>query len=645
MTWLVPLGFLGLLGIIALIVIYIIKPNYQNKFISSTYVWKLSLKYKKKKLPINTLRNILLFICQMAIIAGAASIIARPFLNTNEDDGVTDVIMVIDASASMQADNGVETRLERAATAAMNDAKQAFADGKRVSVILASGGARFLVQDATAEQSALVYDALEELTVSPEEYYTFGAPDVDGAMKIAEQITAVKENTSVTLYTDVNYLSAGKVTVRNVAESTEWNAAILDVRANLVENLYRVEIDVACYGTDARIPVVCEILNIDGEGTNLSIETDAYCNNDAVTTLVLGYVTDGMSEEEAELIDEEIFVTEFDQVYVHISEDDSLAYDNQFSLYGGRKPTLRIQYYSTLPNTYWRTALDILSDVLADKWKVEVTEIRPRMNEEELATEGFDLYIFEHNAPTVIPDDGIVIYSDVTKLPAEAGVRFGGPLEANGELFLTAGEKHPITEKVTAEKISVTAFTSVIGTDGYVSLLNYEDYPMLLVKEDVDQKIVLMPFSVHYSNLVALPDFPVMLSNIMNHFFRETIQDGYVYEPGDLINLDARADILEVSGPKTNITVEELPGQITLSQPGAYTLTQVLMSGNTVIENIYVKIPASESNIVLEEEALTNPYFFDAAEDFWIDLLFYFALAVVVLLFLEGLLLHSRKQN
>ena len=62
MTWLVPLGFLGLLGIIALIVIYIIKPNYQNKFISSTYVWKLSLKYKKKKLPINTLRNILLFI-------------------------------------------------------------------------------------------------------------------------------------------------------------------------------------------------------------------------------------------------------------------------------------------------------------------------------------------------------------------------------------------------------------------------------------------------------------------------------------------------------------------------------------------------------------------------------------------------------
>jgi hypothetical protein len=70
-------------------------------------------------------------------------------------------------------------------------------------------------------------------------------------------------------------------------------------------------------------------------------------------------------EEEAELIDEEIFVTEFDQVFVHISEYDSLSYDNQFNLYGGRKPTVKIQYYSAYPNTYWRTALDILSDILS----------------------------------------------------------------------------------------------------------------------------------------------------------------------------------------------------------------------------------------------------------------------------------------
>ena len=74
MSLLTPLGLLGLVGLIVLIIIYIIKPNYQNKIISSTYIWKLSLRYRKKKIPMNKLRNILLFICQLAILAGAAFI-------------------------------------------------------------------------------------------------------------------------------------------------------------------------------------------------------------------------------------------------------------------------------------------------------------------------------------------------------------------------------------------------------------------------------------------------------------------------------------------------------------------------------------------------------------------------------------------
>ena len=80
MSWLTPLGFLGFIGLIILIIIYIIKPNYQNKIISSTFIWKLSLKLKKKKIPINTLRNVLLFICQVLVISMAAMILARPVI-------------------------------------------------------------------------------------------------------------------------------------------------------------------------------------------------------------------------------------------------------------------------------------------------------------------------------------------------------------------------------------------------------------------------------------------------------------------------------------------------------------------------------------------------------------------------------------
>ena len=75
-----PLGLLGLLGIAILILIYILKPNYQQKIISSTYVWKLSLKYRRKQVPINRLLSILLLILQILVIAACAMVLAQPFI-------------------------------------------------------------------------------------------------------------------------------------------------------------------------------------------------------------------------------------------------------------------------------------------------------------------------------------------------------------------------------------------------------------------------------------------------------------------------------------------------------------------------------------------------------------------------------------
>lgn len=63
MNWLVPLGFLGLLGLLALLLIYLIKPNFQKKSVSSTYVWKLSFRFQKKRNPITRVQDILLLIC------------------------------------------------------------------------------------------------------------------------------------------------------------------------------------------------------------------------------------------------------------------------------------------------------------------------------------------------------------------------------------------------------------------------------------------------------------------------------------------------------------------------------------------------------------------------------------------------------
>ena len=96
MRLLTPLGLIGLLGLVVWLVIYLLKPNYQNKYISSTYIWKLSLKYKKKNIPISKLRHILLLICQVLMICAAVFILANPVIVRPSENTGPDKIIVLE---------------------------------------------------------------------------------------------------------------------------------------------------------------------------------------------------------------------------------------------------------------------------------------------------------------------------------------------------------------------------------------------------------------------------------------------------------------------------------------------------------------------------------------------------------------------
>ena len=133
MSWLTPIGFLGLIGLVILIIIYIIKPNYQNKVISSTFIWKLSLKLRKKQIPISRLRNILLFICQVLAICTLAAMLAQPIIVAEQEEKKSEKIAIIDASLSMFTDFNGETRFERAVESIRLLANETFASFFRSS--------------------------------------------------------------------------------------------------------------------------------------------------------------------------------------------------------------------------------------------------------------------------------------------------------------------------------------------------------------------------------------------------------------------------------------------------------------------------------------------------------------------------------
>ena len=156
MTLLVPLGLLGLLGIVALIIIYIIRPNYQQKYISSTFVWKLSLKYRKKKIPTSKLRNLLLILCQVLILTACAAILSKPAQVLKVKIDETEVIAILDSSASMRTEMDGITRFERAVDGVQELSDEILDEEGIVSVILAESKASFLAQRVSATERSII---------------------------------------------------------------------------------------------------------------------------------------------------------------------------------------------------------------------------------------------------------------------------------------------------------------------------------------------------------------------------------------------------------------------------------------------------------------------------------------------------------
>ncbi len=636
MSLLIPLGLLGLLGLIVLILIYILKPNYQQKVISSTYVWKLSLRYKKKRLPISKLRNLLILICQILIICAAALILSKPAIVTNNAVGYDEKIIVIDASADMLAAHDEETRFARAVEMARSEAEAILDKDGRVTVITAGRQASYAVQRAGSADRSNVMTALTELQCS------YGVADVEGAMTLAEETLLFNPDAEVVYYTGTHYRNEGTaVRVEYVDDETDWNAAILGAKATIEDNYYVFEIQVACYGVSKRFEVQCELSGVNDSMDSVTLPS-AMVEAQGDETITVTYSAEaergGYNLVFVSLEDMKIY--SFEEMYIHIDEADSYFYDNEYYIYGAKRPTVKVEYYSPTPNTFYSSVLSVIANAYRPYWDIEIKEVRGK---EEPIIEGFDFYIFENEMPEKLPTDGVVFMANPDK-SLNAGFDIGRTItiqnyEGDG-VSLAPGAEHPIMENTDASNIKVTRYTQVeeSSLDGFDVLMYYEGNPVFFVKNEPDIKLAVLTFGTKYSTIGVDRSFPIIMSNLFAYYFPTTFP-GEIYHIYDKVDFTARGTGLEVTYNAETVLLEEgSAGSLILDRLGTYTVTQDLLSGEKQIEKLYVRIASSESNIKLIEDVLPNPYV-EKEDDIDInDLVLYFAAVLVGLLMLERLL-------
>ncbi len=654
MNLLLPLGLLGLLSILVLIVIYILKPNYQQKIISSTFVWKLSLKYRKKRIPISRLRNILIIICQILILTGMTLVLTKPVIE-GEKLAANEEVMIIDASGSMFVEYDGLTRFERAIERIRTRSTELFEKEGVVSVIVAGPEPYFVAQRCSSENSAVLFDKLDEMVQEETFACTYNSADMERTVEMAQNVVVENPKAEVFLYTGTEYIDTNNIQVVNMAEEDEWNVAILGCTAEYGDdNYYNISVDVGCYNRSEAVTVYCEVFSPNKDfGSSITLESEEYFFSAAEEEQTVVFTSDMQYDQFG------MKLTDFEYLYIYVEETDNLSTDNTFYQYGGIKEEIRIQYASfggyvnnngTMaeigPNNFFRSGIIAIREALKDVWDIELDIITTGIDKEtgkpNYATEDYDLYIFEHTMPEKMPTDGVVLLVDpnpyLANMPQGSGVRLEGTVDIRGPINyftkLEAGDPHPLTDGLTPEQITWTKYQKVASHDGYDELLYAGTDPVLLAKNTDEAKIAILTLDLNCSNFPLLKDFPIFLFNLFQYFMPPTIMD-FSYEVGDTVVINARGEEISISGGNIETTLTEFPSNIVVEKPGVYTLGQFDISGEYILENFFVSVPNYESYITKQVDSIPLLYVENIIEQEDKDLLVYFAAAIVALLFLE----------
>lgn len=621
MIFLIPLGFLALIGLLALLAIYLIKPSYQNKVIPSSYIWKESLKYRKKQVPASALRNVLLVICQILIIVLCAFIIATPMLRSGAAD-TDEKIVIIDASADMRAEDNYVTRFERAVEQARTLAESSVRGGEKITVILAGLKADYVAVQETS--AARINEKLDGL-LDGDTACSYGTGDIEGAMQLASELCKNNAMAQIYLYTATEYADAGEVNVVDVSSENDWNAAVLSVKAEVDENYYRFTAEVAVYGADKYVNVLLQADGVNDEKKVVHGTQRANCNGGRVQTVIF----------------EDLGIYAYDSVQISLETEDGskdgFAPDNTYTVYGGRKDEIKIQYASSLPNNFVNGALLVLQNSRKDGFDIQITQVNSSSDYE---VRGFDFYIFEHTMPSVMPSDGAVLLIDPDKIPPNLDMEIGET--RRGEFTLSAGVTHPVTEFVDASRINATYYKGITAGDDYDTLFTCGGEKVFVVKNTADSKAAVLTLDLNYSNLAMLYEFPLLMSNLFDYFIPPTVEKN-VFDVNEKIGVDARGKNVRVERGGGILQAVKTPAEIALSEPDRYVITQTLLSGKTLETPVYVKVPRAESDIFAAEEAIPGLFFMEKKEFSYNDLLIYLASALLTVFVLERFL-YSREK-
>jgi len=565
MSFVYPLGLLGLIGVPILIIIYIIKNKYTEQIIPTTYLWRLSEKFLKKKKPISLISGIVSLILQILAVVIISLLIAHPIITL--PNSAKEYCFILDGSGSMNMLNGSESRIEIGKSEIV-ELIESSADGSKYTLVFVGDSTKVVYENlGNKEKACELLEKLEPCGITV---------DYKNTIKYVQECFNNNNSLVTYLITDKEYESKN-INVINVANN-EINYSISNLD----------------YAIENSALKVTGSISTNVEKANLTLEL--FIDNSFVTEkeVEVSNLEEVNFEFDSEIID-------FTTINVNIKNEDGLILDNCDIIYNLEKnhayTTLIVSdrpfYLQSIINTIGNTSVRVVSrDQYSD------------------AMVGYSLYIFDSFAPYVLPNDGTIwLFSPIASIEG-AGFSVQDTMVNKEEGFELKYPKNStsafktLTAGLEKETVYVSEYVKYGLNKNFTTLLTHESNPIIFTgSADNGCREVVFAFDLHDSNFPMLMDFILLTKNLLTYSF-PVIMEESSFVCGDIveINVLSNCSSIRVENPKGKINYLDVNKEVAdfiVSEAGTYKLTLTFGNGENMTSkemSIFVSLPEEESS-------------------------------------------------
>ena len=593
MTFLYPIGLLGLIGIPILIIVYLIKNRYTEQTIASTYLWRLSERFLKRRNPLSRITGIISLILQLLLVFALSMAVAHPVITL--PGAAHEYCFILDGSASMNmTDNGV-SRFDRAKSEILDVVDEA-KNGSTYTLILVGGTTDVLLEKTDSKDR--VAERLDALKCFD------GAVDYTDAIVEAQGYFDENESTKIYFITDTDYRTVHNVQLVNVAQS-ENNVSIEDVSyVRKDKKTVGVSGYVVSYGADRLVDV-----EIYADGAAAPIATAKVQALDGERTVFNATVE----------------LSEFYSLTAKIPNEDSYSKDNSVTVYDIESENAYDALLISDSPFFIKSAIESVSTA-----KISVISTEDYKKEEErLAAQdktvsGYSLYVFDCYDPQALPEDGSVWF-----IGSSANVE-GSGFSIQGEVVLDSADKisltkstsslvRKLTEGIAGNDVSIKRYVKYGLYSDFTTLYSYKGNPVIFTGiNSYGNREVVFAFDLHDSNIPLLPlDFLPLVGNFLSYSFPNVIEKTDYY-CGDTaqINVISGCNSIRVETPSGEVVytdVSKAVSEFELTEVGEYKITVDISGTERSPYYVYSSVPKEER--VVESEADSISIYGEAKEE------------------------------